>query len=45
MLDLQHFIGCSAQRLTDPVTVLGPPLQRLRDEQIECPLQQFDAVW
>lgn len=44
MFNLQHFLRPNANRLSDAMAVLRPPLEHLEDEQVEGALDKFDAV-
>ena len=44
-LDLQHLSGLGTQSLNNPVSVLSATLQSLEDEDIECVLEQFSAIF
>ena len=43
-IHLQNFARVRADRQGDPVTVLRAPAQGLQDQEVQRPLQQFDAI-
>ena len=43
VLDLQGIVRTGAEGLANAVPVPRPPLKRLHDQQVECPLQYLDA--
>jgi hypothetical protein len=43
-LNVEHIAGVDANRLADSIAMLRAPLQRLKDQEIECPLQELDSV-
>jgi len=44
MLDLQRLLRSDADRLSDAMAVLGPPLEHLENEQVEGALDELNAV-
>jgi len=44
MLHLQRLLRSDADRLSDAMAVLRPPLQHLENEQVERTLHKFDSV-
>jgi hypothetical protein len=41
---MQRILRPGADRLSDAMAVLRPPLEHLEDEQVERALDEFDAV-
>lgn len=44
MLDLQGFLGSGAEGLADAMAVLRSPLQRPKNQHVECPLEELDSI-